>query len=196
MEGTKMFKFLDKLFKKPATPPVAVTAPTKTIDPVIISKPLQIEPLPDYGLELIKAFEGCKLQAYQDIVGVWTIGYGQTGPDIKAGLTWTQEQAEAALQREYVKFQITVQKHLPNLTQNQLGALTSFCYNLGESHLKAIAKNPIEIIPEKVLLYCKAGGKIVNGLKVRRQAERALFLLADTSSFDTNQVIADLRKQS
>ena len=49
------------------------------------------------GLALTEQFEGCRLTAYQDQVGVWTIGYGHTGTDVTPGLTITQQQAEAGL---------------------------------------------------------------------------------------------------
>ena len=47
------------------------------------------------GLALTQQFEGCRLTAYQDQVGVWTIGYGHTGPDVTPGLTITEEQSKS-----------------------------------------------------------------------------------------------------
>lgn len=52
------------------------------------------------GLALTREFEGCRLEAYQDQGGVWTIGYGHTGPDVHEGLTWTQEQADEAQKKD------------------------------------------------------------------------------------------------
>ncbi len=49
------------------------------------------------GLALTKQFEGLELKAYQDSVGVWTIGYGHTGTDVKPGLVITEAQASVLL---------------------------------------------------------------------------------------------------
>src|SRR5690625_2307834 len=60
-----------------------------------------IEPEPitmsQEGLKVLKHFEGVRLKAYRDPVGVWTIGYGHTGPEVHEGLVWSHAQAEKAL---------------------------------------------------------------------------------------------------
>jgi len=48
----------------------------------------------------IAAEEGCRLEAYRDTLGVWTIGYGHTGPAIVEGVTWTQQQADDQLAQD------------------------------------------------------------------------------------------------
>ncbi len=139
----------------------------------------------DAGLKLIKEFEGCKLKAYRDIVGVITIGWGATHDDgpIKPGTVWTQAQADDRLNKDLLRFQNGVYDLLDvSLSDDQYSALVCFSYNLGltalkYSHLLAkINDEDFEGAAEEFLKWCKAGGKVVPGLLRRRQAERALFL--------------------
>ena len=89
------------------------------------------------GLNLIKQFEGLRLKAYRDAVGVWTIGYGHTSmagdPKVKAGMVITEDEAEQILRIDLKKYEDAVKKALPGypLTDNQYAALTSLCYNVG-----------------------------------------------------------------
>lgn len=92
------------------------------------------------GIALIKQFEGCKLTAYQDSVGVWTIGYGWTQPvdgkPIRAGMTIKQETAERLLKTGLVSYESDVSRLVKvGLTQGQFDALVSFTYNLGARSL-------------------------------------------------------------
>ena len=138
-------------------------------------------------LALIKEFEGCHLTAYQDEVGVWTIGYGITNADrsitktmIKKGLRITQATAEEWLEKALNK------KYLPLVmkydtrygwNQNELDALVSFAYNIGSiDQLTANGSRSKATIADKMLEYNKAGGKVYRGLTRRRKAERKLFL--------------------
>ena len=139
------------------------------------------------GINLIKEFEGCRLTAYQDEVGVWTIGYGITNADksitgttIKRGLKISQSTAEKWLEESLN------QKYLPLVmkyddkygwNQNEIDALTSFAYNIGSiDQLTANGSRSRETIAKKMLEYNKAGGTIYRGLTRRREAERKLFL--------------------
>ena len=89
------------------------------------------------GRALIEKFEGLRLTAYQDMVGVWTIGYGHTGPDVKAGLTITQQQAEQLLINDLARFNNGVNALVTvKINQNQFDALISFSYNLGLGSLQ------------------------------------------------------------
>ena len=89
------------------------------------------------GQTLIKKFEGLRLTAYQDMVGVWAIGYGHTGPDVKPGLTITQQQADQLLINDLVRFNNGVNALVTvKLNQNQFDALVSFSYNLGLGSLQ------------------------------------------------------------
>lgn len=138
------------------------------------------------GLALIKKFEGCKLTAYKDSVGVWTIGYGLTnacksitGLTIKSGTKITQAKAEEYLEK------VLNQKFIPlvakyddtyHFNQNQIDSLTSFAYNIGSiDKLTNNGKRTIAQISAKFPEYNKAGGKVLTGLTKRRKAEKELF---------------------
>lgn len=138
------------------------------------------------GLDLIKKFEGCKLTAYKDSVGVWTIGWGTTNADkaitgttIKAGLTISQAKADNWLEQSVnSKYVPKVMKYNSTYkwNQNQLDALTSFAYNIGSiDGLTNNGKRSISEISSKILSYNKAGGKVLSGLTTRRKAEKTLF---------------------
>ncbi|KVJ11159.1 lysozyme [Enterobacter asburiae] len=139
------------------------------------------------GIALIKQFEGCKLTAYQDSVGVWTIGYGWTQPvdgkPIGAGMTIKQETAERLLKTGLVSYESDVSRLVKvGLTQGQFDALVSFTYNLGvrslstSTLLRKLNAGDYAGAADEFLRWNKAGGKVLNGLTRRREAERALFL--------------------
>lgn len=141
----------------------------------------------DKGIALIKQFEGCKLTAYQDSVGVWTIGYGWTQPvdgkPIRAGMTIKQETAERLLKTGLVSYESDVSRLVKvGLTQWQFDALVSFTYNLGarslstSTLLRKLNAGDYAGASDEFLRWNKAGGKVLNGLTRRREAERALFL--------------------
>lgn len=141
----------------------------------------------DKGIALIKQFEGCKLTAYQDSVGVWTIGYGWTQPvdgkPIRAGMTIKQETAERLLKTGLVSYESDVSRLVKvSLTQGQFDALVSFTYNLGarslstSTLLRKLNAGDYAGATDEFLLWNKAGGKVLNGLTRRREAEQALFL--------------------
>ena len=135
------------------------------------------------GLSLIKRFEGCKLTSYQDIGGVWTIGWGTTGPSVGPNLTITQAQADSWLQTHVDQFAAQVTDLLKvSVNQNQFDALVSFCYNLGPANLKSstllkkVNANPNDpTIRAEFLKWNKAGGKALAGLTRRRTAEANLY---------------------
>jgi lysozyme len=134
------------------------------------------------GLDLIKQFEGCRLTAYQDVVGVWTIGYGYT-KDVSPGMTIDQATADRLLSEDAQKFADAVDNPknvaIP-LSDNQRDALISFAFNTGVGNLQKLCKNRnASQIADHILLYNKAGGKVVNGLTRRRQAEHDLFCSVD-----------------
>jgi len=85
----------------------------------------------DRGIELIKSFEGCKLQTYHCSAGVATIGYGHTGKDVRPGMVITQETAEKLLRQDLARFEAGVAKSAQKTTQGQFDALVSFAFNLG-----------------------------------------------------------------
>lgn len=139
------------------------------------------------GLNLIKGFEGKRLNAYDDGVGVWTIGFGTikypNGARVRKGDACTEQQAEDYLRNDLAKFEAAINKLVKvPLTQNQFDALASFTYNLGETNLanstllKKLNKSDYQGAAEQFLRWNKAGGKVMKGLVRRREAERALFL--------------------
>ncbi len=136
------------------------------------------------GINLIKRWEGCQLQSYQDSVGVWTIGYGHT-KGISSGMTISQAQADAYLKNDIQSHVTGVYSYVTvPLTQNQFDALASFHFNLGANILKGstlltyINSQQWGKAGDNMLEYCHAGGKRLEGLYNRRVAERALFLTA------------------
>lgn len=133
------------------------------------------------GINLIKKFEGCKLEAYQDAVGVWTIGYGHT-KNVHEGQVIKQKEAESMLVHELLEYCHHVEKALEvELTQNQFDALVSWTYNLGPTNLnrstmlKVINANNMSEVPTQIKRWNKAGGKILDGLVRRRKAEALMF---------------------
>ena len=134
------------------------------------------------GLALIKKFEGCELEAYQCSAGVWTIGYGHT-KDVVEGMTITQEEAEQMLVDELHEYESYINKYVTvALSQNQFDALVSWVYNLGPANLsastmlKVLNSGEYEDVPAQMKRWNKAGGKVLEGLIRRREAEACLFV--------------------
>lgn len=143
------------------------------------------------GIELIESFEGLRLTAYQDSVGVWTIGYGHTG-GVKRGMTITKAQAEEYLKSDVKSAEKSVSAYMSkySFNQNQFDALVSFTFNCGAGNLKSLTASgtrTIAQISEKITAYNKAGGKVLAGLTKRRNAEKALFDKAVKSSGTTTK---------
>lgn len=138
------------------------------------------------GVDLIKQFEGFRDKAYQDIIGVWTIGYGTTRVDdegVKPHMVCTQEQACYWLEDEANEYLDKVEHAIAvELNQNQVDAIASFMYNVGIGNflkstlLKKINKMDWDGAAAEFPKWDMAGGKHVGGLKRRRLQEQALFL--------------------
>lgn len=131
----------------------------------------------DEGLKIIKDFEGCKLVAYYDAIGVLTIGYGHTGGVVECQHI-TKEAAEDLLKSDIEKFENHVMQfnHIYNFNENEFSALVSFAYNIGSiGELTKWGRRTKKEISEKMLAYNKAGGKELKGLTRRRKAEQKLF---------------------
>ena len=134
----------------------------------------------DKGIKLITKFEGCKLIAYQDSGGVWTIGYGHTG-GVTPGMIINEQQAELYLKSDLKNAEKYVRQYdnVYHFTQNQFDALVSFTYNAGAGNLKKLldgGNKPIEAVKQDLPNTCiKAKGKVLNGLIRRRKAEAELF---------------------
>ncbi|EIZ8938103.1 lysozyme [Salmonella enterica] len=142
------------------------------------------------GIALIKQFEGCSLIAYPDPGtggAPWTIGYGWTHPvdgkPVKPGMKIEQETADRLLKTGLVSYENDVLKLAKvKLTQGQFDALVSFAYNVGSRSLstsallKKLNDGDVKGAADEFPRWNKAGGKVLNGLTRRREAERALFL--------------------
>ncbi|MGL4407393.1 MAG: lysozyme [Zoogloea sp.] len=134
------------------------------------------------GLALIKQSEGLRLDAYPDVVNVWTIGYGHTGPDVHPGLTITQAQAEQLLKQDLARFEQGVSQLVRvSLNDNQFAALVSFSYNLGLGNLRnstllrLLNQGDYAGAALQFPRWNRAGGHVVQGLVTRRKQEQALF---------------------
>ena len=133
------------------------------------------------GIDLIKAFEGCKLKTYRCSGNVLTIGYGHT-KGVEEDQEITQKEADALL-LEDIHMVETHCKRLINipLEQHQWDAIVSWCFNLGCGNLRAstmlqvINSGQIDKVSEQIVRWNKAGGKVVAGLTRRRKAEAAMF---------------------
>lgn len=153
------------------------------------------------GLAIIKEFEGCKLISYQDGNGIWTIGWGHTGPDIMDGVTCTQEQADAWLEDDVgVATSIIADAITADLNENQFSACVSLCFNIGPGHkdvrdgfvtqrsgapstiLTHINSGNLGSVPADFLQWDHVAGKTSAGLLRRRLREKMLWQtpLSDT----------------
>ncbi|ANI83305.2 lysozyme [Kosakonia oryzae] len=139
------------------------------------------------GIALIKQFEGLRLDAYQDSVGVWTIGYGWTQPvdgkPIGKGMVIKPETADRLLKTGLVSYENDVSKLVKvKLTQGQFDALVSFAYNLGtralstSTLLRKLNAGDYRGAADEFPRWNKAGSKELAGLTRRREAEFALFM--------------------
>lgn len=136
------------------------------------------------ALDLIKKFEGCRLEAYQDIGGVWTVGWGTTGPGITEGLRVSQGVADAMLLGHIREIALDVSplvKLIPN--QNQFDAIICLSYNIGvgalktSTLLKCLLNRQFDRVAEEFLKWNHVHGTVISGLTRRRQAEHDLFIL-------------------
>lgn len=133
-------------------------------------------------VDFVKEKEGFREDAYQDAVGVWTIGYGST-KGVKKGDKISKEDAEELLREELQGFLDYVlwfnDEHGYGWNDNQIAALTSFIYNLGKGKLNQVtgkATRDNDLISKKMRLYNKAGGRVLRGLEIRRNEEADHFL--------------------
>ena len=150
------------------------------------------------AIDKIKELEGCSLTPYQDIGGVWTIGYGHTGrngikplPDeIKNIESITQDQANDILLKDLSVFENTVTNAVSvPINDNQYSSLVSFAFNVGgnafrkSTLLKELNNENYDKIPSELLRWIYTNGKVVKGLKARRLIESAIWL---TDLIETN----------
>ena len=135
--------------------------------------------------QLIKQFEGCRLRAYQDEAGVWTIGWGETA-GVQAGDSWSQERADAVLLARVAWFAAGVLKSCPKLlldSPNRGAACISLAYNIGAGAFANVSsvrrkylRGDVQGAADAFLLWNKAGGRVSRILQLRRAKERRVFL--------------------
>ena len=137
------------------------------------------------GIALIKKFEGIELQAYQDSVGVWTIGYGHT-KGVKEGDNISLKQAEAMLEEELEEYEGYINNMVKvRLEQNQFDALVAWVYNLGPTNLaqstllKVLNKAIYEEVPYEIRRWNKAITAPSNSVP------RPVFIVVGLNAFQT-----------
>lgn len=134
------------------------------------------------AVDLIKRYEGCKLEAYLCPANVWTIGWGHTGTEVIKGLKITQEEADRLLEKDIERIESTIKPMIKvPVNENQIGALISFAYNLGpyalkkSTLLKMINEGKADEAGPQFNRWVYAAGTKLSGLVSRRELERQLF---------------------
>lgn len=134
------------------------------------------------GIALIKQFESCVLKAYKCPAGIWTIGYGHTGPEVHEGLTISKMEAGTLLNMDLEKFDRAVLLKCPTASPEQHSAMVCLAFNIGIGafNKSSVARNHnagnFNEAAQSFALWNKAGGKVLAGLVKRRAAEAALYL--------------------
>ena len=153
-------------------------------------------------VNLVKEFEGFRAKAYKCPAGIWTIGYGTTaaagvGITPKDGMTITKSDAEAYLQAALDKFADQIAPSIAvAISDNEFGAFVSLAYNIGpgafkkSSALRLFNAGDKEGAAKAILMWNKAGGKVLKGLTRRREAERKLFLTPADGKFEGRTNVA------
>lgn len=138
------------------------------------------------GIAVLHYFESCVLKAYPDPAtgdAPWTIGWGHTGPEVKPGLQWTQEKADAVFAEDLKRFENAAGPGLLSRqpSQGQFDALVCFAYNCGTANLKSSTllrmfnAGDFKGAASQFARWNKADGKVLKGLTRRRASEAALF---------------------
>jgi lysozyme len=161
--------------------------------------------LGEKGEKLIKHFESCRLKAYQDSKGIWTVGWGNTsyenGNRVKEGDIISQWRADELFKRVSQKFvnEVNYLTKGIQLQQYQFDALVSFAYNVGSDMnkngiaeglgdstlLRLIKENPHDTkIADEFLKWNKSGKKVLYGLTRRRKAEAHLYVAGELNFFE------------
>lgn len=137
--------------------------------------------------ELIRRFEGCRLRAYLCPAGVWTCGFGSTGPDVKPGTVWTLDQATQRMRQDAEAFAAGTLKLCPGLAGDRLAAIADFAYNLGLTRLKAstlrrrLLAGDWQGACDELAKWTRGGGRVLPGLVIRRAAEIQLMRRPSTA---------------
>jgi len=150
--------------------------------PPYFDKSIKIMRTSECLIEKLKEFEGLRTEAYRDAAGVWTIGYGHTGRDVKRGDRITEYWATDLLRRDLAVVAKAVDELGVAVTQGQFDALVSFAFNLGigrlrnSTLLKTIREGGSHSqIKKEFKKWVYAGGKQMPGLVKRRNWEADRF---------------------
>lgn len=134
------------------------------------------------GIKALTRLEGCRLKAYADVGGVWTIGVGHTGPDVYEGKRITPEESDALLREDVGKFERAVGEAVTvPLTQAQFDALVIFAFNVGvgaferSSLVRGLNAGDYDSVPAQLRRWNRVKGAVVQGLVHRRDAEVAIW---------------------
>ena len=154
----------------------------------------------EQGIKLIKTFEGTRNRPYKCSAKVWTVGVGHAMYDRQLCMPlaerdsfklrpeddriWSNEEIDELLRRDLSRFEAGVLRMLRpvSLKQHEFDALVSFAFNLGLGTLQrstvrsAMLRGDKTSAGESLLKYCRAGGKVLQGLQRRRLAEHALLM--------------------
>jgi lysozyme len=154
----------------------------------------------EVGIQLIKSFEGCHNSPYRCPAGLWTIGYGHVLYPEQSRLktperasyplkpehdrVWDAIEIDSLLEKDLLRFTNGVLRYCPAAADNQChhDAMVSFAFNVGLGSLQSstlrmrYSRGDYQGAADEFLKWTKAGGKVLNGLVRRREAERALFL--------------------
>jgi lysozyme len=135
-----------------------------------------------HGVEFIAAYEGFVDHPYRDSGGVWTIGYGHTGPGVRSMGTITRARGLELLAEDVRSAESAVNALGLAFTQGQFDALVSFVFNCGPGTLEtsrslghALRQRGMRGVPQAMALYTHAGGHVLAGLVKRRAAEGEMF---------------------
>ncbi|MGQ6138303.1 lysozyme [Serratia sp. IR-2025] len=130
---------------------------------------------------LIPSLEGVEYKPYRDVVGVLTVCYGHTGPDIIPDKTYTEAECKALLDKDLVPFARSVERSVKvPASEYQKAALISFSYNVGvkafetSTLLKKLNAGDSRGACDELRRWNKAGGKVWKGLINRREVEREI----------------------
>lgn len=170
---------------------------------------VRVERTSPHGISFMHYFETCKLRAYPDPGSKngepWTIGWGHTGPEVKPGLEWTQQQADSVFVDDLRRFERDVLSLVKvSLTQGQFDALVSFAYNVGSdidadtipeglgdsTLLRKLNNGDYDGAAREFRKWNKNDGKVMRGLTRRRVAEECLFRGMDAAAAIKNGVAA------
>jgi lysozyme len=135
------------------------------------------------GIDLVKRHEGFRSNVYKDVAGCATVGYGhklRTGESFPNGVT--EEQATELLKRDLRDAENAVNTRVTvPLSQNQFDALVDFTFNLGSGNLQSsnllakLNRRQYSAVPDELMKWVHAGGKVVAGLVARRRDEAKLW---------------------